>query len=134
MHFTQRKPLQFWEQSVVNDYRKFPAEIKDDGGYQLDLLQQGIDPDDFKPMAVIGLGAFELRLSNDRNEYRVIYIVKFEDAVWVLHAFQKTTQKTSNKDIQLAKERYGKLLQLKSEEKALQKKTAKKAASGKKPS
>lgn len=131
MQFTPRKPLQFWEQSVVNDYRKFPADIQDDGGYQLDRLQQGLDPDDFKPMAVIGAGAFELRLRDDSNAYRVIYVVKFEDAVWVLHAFQKTTQKTSNKDIQLAKERFAKLLQLKSEEKALQKKTARKTASGK---
>lgn len=131
MQFKPRKPLQFWEQSVVNDYRKFPAVIQDDGGYQLDRLQQGLDPDDFKPMAVIGAGAFELRLRDDSNAYRVIYVVKFEDAVWVLHAFQKTTQKTSNKDIQLAKERFAKLLQLKSEEKALQKKTARKTASGK---
>ncbi|MGE8444913.1 MAG: type II toxin-antitoxin system RelE/ParE family toxin [Comamonas sp.] len=131
MQFTPRKPLQFWEQSVVNDYRKFPADIQDDGGYQLDRLQQGLDPDDFKPMAVIGAGAFELRLRDDSNAFRVIYVVKFEDAVWVLHAFQKTTQKTSNKDIQLAKERFAKLLQLKSEEKALQKKTARKTASGK---
>lgn len=131
MQFTPRKPLQFWEQSVVNDYRKFPADIQDDGGYQLDRLQQGLDPDDFKPMAVIGAGAFELRLRDDSNVYRVIYVVKFEDAVWVLHAFQKTTQKTSNKDIQLAKERFAKLLQLKSEEKALQKKTARNTTSGK---
>lgn len=127
MSLRKRKPLQFWEQSVVTEYRKFPEHIKDDGGYQLDLLQQGIDPEDFKPMTTIGAGAFELRLDDDKNEYRVIYVVKFDDAVWVLHAFQKTTKKTSNKDIQLAKSRYEKLLQKKIEEKAAQKKAAKKA-------
>lgn len=126
MVLKKRKPLQFWERSI-DEFREFPAHIKDDGGYQLDLLQQGLKPADFKPMTTIGPGAFELRLDDDKNEYRVIYVVKLEDAVWVLHAFQKTTKKTSKKDIQLAKSRYEKLLQQKTEEKAVQKKAAKKA-------
>lgn len=125
----KRKNLNFWNNSVVDDYRKFPEDVKQDGGYQLDTLQKGLDPEDFKPMPSIGSGAYELRLDDIQNEYRVIYVVKFEDAVWVLHAFQKTTKKTSDKDIALAKGRYEKLLQEKIKEKAAQKKDLKKSNS-----
>ena len=122
----KRKNLKFWNNSVVADYRKFPEDVKQDGGYQLDILQKGSDPEDFKPMPSIGSCAYELRLNDIQNEYRVIYVVKFEDAVWVLHAFQKTTKKTSAKDIALAKSRYEELLQEKIQEKATQKKFLKK--------
>lgn len=128
----ETKLLKFWNESVIKEYRGFPEEIKDDGGYQLDRIQKGLDADDCEPMDSIGIGAYELRLDNSQNEYRVIYVVKFDDAVWVLHAFQKTTRKTSAKDIALAKGRYEKLLQEKIKEKAAQKKALKKAESGKK--
>lgn len=107
----KRKNLSFWSAAVVNAYRGFPEEIKDDGGYQLDRIQRGLDAEDCKPMQTIGSGVYELRLSNIQNEYRVIYVAKLDDAVWVLHAFQKATQKTGAKDIALARGRYKELLQ-----------------------
>jgi len=125
----QRKPLKFWNPSVVKEYRDFPEEIKDDGGYQLDRLQKGLDADDCKPMDSIGSGVYELRLKNSQNEYRVIYVAKFDDAVWVLSAFQKTTKKTSINDIELAKVRYNQLFQAKVKEKAVKTKVSKKTKS-----
>lgn len=121
----KRKSLNFWSQSVVEDYRKFPSPVMDDGGYQLDLIQQGKDPLDFDPIPAVGAGAYELRLDDEQNEYRVLYVAKMADAIWVLHAFQKTTRKISGKDIALASARYKELLQLQAEKKKQEKRAKK---------
>ena len=78
----------------------------------MDLIQKGEKPFNFDPIPVIGPGAYELRLDDEQNEYRVLYVAKMDDAIWVLHAFQKTTRKISDKDISLAKARYKELLQI----------------------
>ena len=80
-----------------------------DAGYQLDKVQRGQQPDDFKPMPTIGKGVEELRVWDDSGTYRVIYTARLADAVYVLHAFQKKTQATSKRDIELAKSRYTEL-------------------------
>lgn len=72
--------------------------------YQLGFVQLGFEPEDWKPMSTIGPGVREIRIHVD-GEFRVIYIAKFEEAIYVLHAFQKKTQKTSKKDIDIAKTR-----------------------------
>ncbi len=110
--FSKSKDLKFFNKSVVDDYRNFPASVQDDGGYQMDLIQKGEKPFNFDPIPVIGPGAYELRLDDEQNEYRVLYVAKMDDAIWVLHAFQKTTRKISDKDISLAKARYKELLQI----------------------
>lgn len=61
-------------------------------------------------MSTVGTGVKEIRVSADDLQHRVIYIAKFSDAVYVLHAFIKKEQKTSQQDIQLAKARYQELL------------------------
>lgn len=109
---SKSKDLKFFNKSVVDDYRNFPASVQDDGGYQMDLIQKGEKPFNFDPIPVIGPGAYELRLDDEQNEYRVLYVAKMDDAIWVLHAFQKTTRKISDKDISLAKARYKELLQI----------------------
>jgi phage-related protein len=81
-----------------------------EAGYQIDRLQNGLLPDDFKPMSTIGRGAAEIRLWDEAGTFRVIYVAKFEDAVYVLHCFQKKTQKTTQKDIDLATKRYNELI------------------------
>jgi phage-related protein len=91
--------------SVLDDLRNFPAEARRDTGFQLDAVQRGLMPEDFKPMPAIGAGAYEIRVHVE-GEWRVIYVAKFEDAVYVLHAFQKKTQKTRREDIELAARRY----------------------------
>ena len=91
------------------DLCSFPDNAKQEAGYQLHLVQTGDGPNDWKPMSSIGSGVNEIRI-NEGGAFRVIYVAKFEDAVYVLHAFQKKTQKTPKKDIDLAKDRYKTLL------------------------
>lgn len=74
-------------------------------GFQLGLVQEGQDPDDWKPMTTIGAGVREIRIREASGGFRVIYIAKFESAIFVLHCFQKKTQKTSREDIALATQR-----------------------------
>lgn len=62
-------------------------------------------PKDFKPMPDVGKGAYEIRVHLD-GAWRVIYVAKFAEAIYVLHAFQKKTQQTNKDDIELAKKRY----------------------------
>ena len=90
--------------------REFPEDARHDAGYQLDKVQRGEQPDDFKPVAPIGKGVEETRVADDSGAYRVIYLARRADAVYVLHAFQKKTQATSRKDIDTAKRRFAQLL------------------------
>lgn len=76
-----------------------------EAGFQIDSVQRGHAPSDWKPMTAIGKGVREIRIHED-GEYRVIYVVKFERAIYVLHAFQKKTQKTRKHDLEAAKRAY----------------------------
>ena len=99
------KPIEFLGDSL-RSLREFPDDAKRDAGYQLDRVQHGLQPDDFKPMPAIGKGVEEIRVRDDTGAYRVIYTARLADAVYVLHAFQKKTQTTSKRDIELAKQRF----------------------------
>ena len=90
--------------------REFPAAARQDAGYQLDKVQRGLQPDDFKPMPTIGRGVEEIRIRDDAGNYRVIYTARLADAVYVLHAFQKKTQRTSQRDIEMAKARFREMM------------------------
>jgi phage-related protein len=79
-------------------------------GYQLDQVQRGKPPADFKPMPSIGKGVEEIRVWDDAGTYRVIYTERLVDAVYVLHAFQKKTQATAKQDLEIAKERFAQLV------------------------
>lgn len=83
--------------------RDFPADAKREAGYQLDRVQHGLEPTDWKPMPSIGSGVREIRIMHE-GQYRVIYAAKFAEAVYVLHAFQKKTQKTRKQDVDAAKQ------------------------------
>lgn len=91
--------------------REFPEDVRHDAGYQLDKLQRGLQPDDFKPMPTIGKGVEEIRLWDDSGTFRVIYTARLKEMVVVLHAFQKKTQATSRRDMELAKHRWARLEQ-----------------------
>ena len=103
------KPLVFCASSL-NDLRAFPPQAKSEAGFQLDQVQHGRDPDDWKPMASVGSGVKEIRVRDENGIFRVMYVAKFSDAIYVLHCFQKKTQQTSQQDIDLAKSRYKDLL------------------------
>ena len=85
---------------------RFPTDARQDAGYQLDKVQRGLQPDDFKPMPAIGKGVEEIRIRDDAGAFRVIYTARLTDAVFVLHAFQKKTQRASQRDIDIARARF----------------------------
>lgn len=99
------KPICFLGDSL-DCLRDFPEDAKHDAGYQLDKVQHGEQPDDFKPMPSIGRGVEEIRVWDDRGTYRVIYTARLAGTVYVLHAFQKKAQATAKREIDLAKKRF----------------------------
>ncbi|MES9944446.1 MAG: type II toxin-antitoxin system RelE/ParE family toxin [Candidatus Thiodiazotropha sp.] len=90
--------------------RNFPVDVKREVGYQLDRVQRGLDPVDWKPMTSIGQGVREIRIQ-DKGQWRVIYIAKFDESIYVLHAFRKKTQKTPKSDIEAAKRSLSEVVQ-----------------------
>lgn len=102
------KPVQFLGDSL-KCLRDFPNDARQDAGRQLDRVQRGKQPDDFKPMPSIGKGVEEIRVWNESGIFRVIYVARLANAVYVLHAFQKKTQTTSRRDIETAKARFAQL-------------------------
>lgn len=78
-------------------------------GDQLDMVQRGYEPNDWKPMNTVGAGVREIRVRDERGTFRVMYVTKFGDTVFVLHCFQKKTQKTSTADLETATRRYKEL-------------------------
>ena len=81
-----------------------------EAGYQLDKVQCGNEPADWKPMPSIGEGVQEIRVQDEAGAFRVIYVAKLADAIYVLHCFQKKTRQTSEKDIKLARKRFKDLM------------------------
>lgn len=102
------KQIRFLGDSLKS-LREFPKDARNDAGRQLSLVQSGKTPDDFKPMPSIGKGVEEIRIWDESGTYRVIYTARLADAVYVLHAFQKKTQATSKRDVEIAKQRLAKL-------------------------
>jgi phage-related protein len=102
------KPVIFCGNSR-EDLRAFPASARRAAGFQIDQVQEGYDPDDWKPMSSIGSGVREIRIRDGAGAFRVIYIAKFAEAVYVLHCFQKKTEKTAKADLDLALKRYREL-------------------------
>lgn len=86
--------------------RSFPTEARREAGFQIERVQRGFDPNDWKPMKTIGQGVREIRIREKAGVFRVIYVATFEEAVFILHAFQKKTQATSRRDIDLATMRF----------------------------
>ncbi|MCV3242015.1 phage-related protein [Mesorhizobium robiniae] len=94
-----------WLGNSRADVRAFPDDARIEAGWQLELVQRGDDPDDWKPMQIVGAGVREIRVREASGAFRVIYLATLEDRVLVLHAFQKKTQATSKKDLDLAAQR-----------------------------
>jgi phage-related protein len=98
-----------WVGSSLEDLRAFPSDAMDEAGYNLHLIQNGEDAFDAKPITEVGAGVYEIRI-NVGDAFRVFYVAKFEEAIYVLHAFQKKTRKTSQHDIDLGRRRYNEAL------------------------
>jgi phage-related protein len=98
------KPLKFIASSL-DDLRNFPDEARRAAGFDLHAIQSGLEPSDWKPMQIVGVGVKEIRI-HILGEWRVIYVATHHEAIYVLHAFQKKTKKTSKQEIDLARQRY----------------------------
>lgn len=96
--------------SSRSDLRDFPGNARRETGFQLDRVQRGLDPKDWKPMTSIGSGVREIRIRETSGAFRVIYVAAFADTVYVLHAFQKKTQRTPARDLDLARDRLKELV------------------------
>jgi phage-related protein len=103
------KPVEF-RGSSMEDLRGFPLTARREAGYQLEQVQNGREPDDWKPMNTVGQGVKEIRIRDEAGAFRVLYVAKFADAIYVLHCFQKKTQRTSKADVELAAKRYRELM------------------------
>ncbi len=90
--------------------KRFPELARREVGHQLDVIQRGKEPDDWKPMNSVAPGVREIRIRDEQGIFRVLYVTKFDDLIYVLHCFQKKTEKTSAADIELAKHRYKEIL------------------------
>jgi len=95
-----------WMGSSLSDLKSFPDDAKREAGHQLNRVQSGLDPDRYKPFDIVGAGTKEIILSENGDAFRVMYVAKFPEGVFVLHSFQKKTQKTSKTDKELAAQRY----------------------------
>jgi len=95
-----------WQGSSYVDLCGFPANARRTAGYQLDKLQRGLEPDNWKPMSSIGPGVREIRITEESGAFRVIYVANIGRNIYVLHAFQKKSQRTSQSDLQLALTRF----------------------------
>ena len=85
--------------------RTFAKDARRRAGYEIYRVQQGLDATDWKPMPSVGLGVNEIRVRTG-NAYRLIYVARFSEAVYVLHAFEKKSRKTSKPDVELARKRF----------------------------
>ncbi len=91
-----RKPLHFMGSSL-SDLKAFPEEARRDAGFNLDFVQRGFEPEDWKPMRTVGAGVKEIRVRDLSGAYRLVYLASRPEAVYVLHCFQKKTETTSQR-------------------------------------
>lgn len=108
-----------WLGSSLQELRAFPDDARREAGYQIGRVQQGLAPSDWKPMTTVGPGVIEIRI-HTALEHRVFYIAKYEDAVYVLHAFAKRTRKTPQSAIDLARKRLSDLVRRRRQEQEAQ--------------
>ena len=95
-----------WVGSSYDDLPAFPKDARKEAGFELGKVQAGLEPANWKPFDDVGSGTREVRIRDTSGAYRVMYLAKFEEAVYVLHCFQKKTQVTSKQDKAIAEARY----------------------------
>lgn len=109
-HMSTEKPI-YWVGTSYQDLLSFSVAAKQQAGYQLHRIQNGLEPDNWKPLSTIGAGVKEIRIKEKEGIYRIIYVAKLKNRIYVLHAFQKKTQKIRKQDIDIAKVRYSAISQ-----------------------
>lgn len=108
-----KKPTVWYKPSILEELKNWPKNVREEVGRQLNKVEYGGQPFDFKPMTTVGSGVYEIRHSESGDQYRLIYIAKFIEAIYVLHVItKKKTQTTAKHDIDLAKARYKELIEM----------------------
>ena len=103
------KPIEFLGDSRER-LREFPRSVRRQAGLELDRLQRGLDPSDWKPLSTVGHGVREVRVRGDSGAYRVLYVTAFDEALYVLHCFMKKTRVTPRHALDVARDRYRTLI------------------------
>jgi phage-related protein len=111
---TGREEPLAWVGTTLDTIRAFPPEVRQVAGHELRRIQAGLVPRDWKPMPSVGPGVHELRLRLN-GAYRILYVAKFEEAIYVLHAFEKRTRRTAELDLSLARRRLAALTRYRAE-------------------
>jgi phage-related protein len=104
------KPINFRGRALA-DLRAFPEGPRRAAGYQLDRVQNGLDPDDWKPMQSVGDGVRDIRIRDSQGAFRVLYVAKLGEGICVLHCFQKKSERTAKRDLDLARTRLRELVE-----------------------
>lgn len=95
-----------WVGSSYDDLLSFPDDPRREAGFQLGRVQAGLDPEDWKPFDDVGAGTREIRIKDVQGIYRVMYVAKFDEGIYILHCFQKKTQATTKHDKDIVEARY----------------------------
>jgi phage-related protein len=112
----KRKQTIWFLPSLRDEVRSWPSEVREEVGRQLNKVEYGRHPVDFKPLTTVGPGVYEIRHSDDGDQYRLLYVAKFQEAVYILHVItKKKSQKTPRHDINVARNRYQDLLRKRKE-------------------
>jgi phage-related protein len=111
----REKPIR-WSGSAYDDLIGFPPEARRLVGFQLGLIQLGYEPHDWKPFESAGTGVKEIRVRAENNQYRSLYVAKFEEAIYVLHCFVKKEEKTSKHDVEITRTRYREIVRIRSKQ------------------
>ena len=106
-----------WVGSAYDDLLAFPKDARKEAGFQLGKVKAGLEPIDWKPFGEVGAGTREIRIRDASGIYRVMYVAKFEEAIYVLHCFRKKTQATSNRDKAITAARYRAVVDARKEKK-----------------
>jgi phage-related protein len=110
---TKEKPIDWRGSSLkdIKDDKIFTPSARKEAGHQLSQVQSGLEPDHWKPFEDVGAGTKEIIIDLDDGWFRVMYVAKFPEAIYVLHAFKKKTNTTSKHDKEVATKRYNAVIQ-----------------------
>jgi phage-related protein len=111
LYISALKDLAFLGDSL-DALRSFPDRARRMAGFQLDRVQRGLEPFEWKPMTSVGPGVQEIRVREDHGAFRVLYVARLSDAIYVLHCFQKKTQRTHQRDLDTARRRLSELMRI----------------------
>lgn len=95
-----------WEGDSREVLQRFPKEVRQNFGFELWRMQKGKPPSNYRPLPSVGPGVFELRDQDERAWYRVVYVSRIEDVIYVLHCFEKKSREMPKRDFEKARKRY----------------------------